>query len=223
MGGLYPKLDFLPRWLRLKRTLQNLALAPDEAYARSVSAALPEEIWPLLRPAWRADDPLAPVRAAHREAAGYHPLVRCAHADRRTYLPGDILTKVDRASMAVSLEVRSPFLDHRLVEFAAGLGWQRKLLFGESKGFLRDALAPRLGRAVLDRPKRGFSVPLARWMRGALGDRLAAALADGPLDDYLVADASGRLLAEHRAGRRDHSRVLWALLVFDLFLRRWLG
>lgn len=223
LGSAYPKLDFLPRWMRLKRTFQNLASSPEEAYARSVSAALPAEVMPLLRPEWRSDDPLKPVRDAYREAEGCHPLVRCAHADRRTYLPGDILTKVDRASMAVSLEVRSPFLDHRLVEFAAGLTHQRQLLKGESKGFLRESLAARLGREALDRPKRGFSVPLADWMRGSLGDSLELALADGPLETYLDIPAAQAVLRQHRSGIRDHSRTLWALLVFHLFLRRWVG
>ncbi|MCB9869491.1 MAG: asparagine synthase (glutamine-hydrolyzing) [Planctomycetes bacterium] len=223
LGALYPKLDFLPRWLRYKRTLQNLGCSPDEAYARSVSAALPEDVLPLLRPAWRADDPLGAVRAAHREAEGCHPLQRCALADRRTTLPGDILTKVDRASMAVSLEVRSPFLDHQLVEFAADLSYDRKLLDGASKGFLKEALVGRLGRQALNRPKRGFAVPLALWMRGSLGDALGAALADGPLGQLLEVERARRLLDEHRRGARDRSRILWALLVLHRFLNRWAG
>lgn len=223
LGTVYPKFDFLPRWLRFKRTFQNLAGSPGEAYARSVSAALPSEVMPLLKPEWRGDDPLRPVRDAYNEAAHCHPLVRCAHADRRTYLPGDILTKVDRASMAVSLEVRSPFLDHRIVEFAAALPHERKLLNGESKGFLRESLVGRLGRDALNRPKRGFSVPLAQWMRDSLGDSLESALLDGPLETYLDLPAAQAVLREHRSGMRDHSRILWALLVFHFFLRRWVG
>lgn len=223
LGTIYPKFDFLPRWMRFKRTLQNLACSPEEAYARSVSAALPSEVIPLLKPEWRGQDPLQPVRDAYREAGDSHPLVCCAHADRRTYLPGDILTKVDRASMAVSLEVRSPFLDHHLVEFAAGVPPDRKLLNGEAKGFLRSSLVGRLGREALDRPKRGFSVPLAQWLRGSLGESLERALHDGPLETFFDIPAVQTVLSEHRSGLRDHSRILWALLVFDRFLRRWVA
>jgi asparagine synthase (glutamine-hydrolysing) len=221
LGGAYPKLDFLPRFLRFKRTFQNLATSPEEAYARSVSRALPEETQPLLLPDWRTDDPLAPVRDAYLEADGCHPIQRCAHADRRTWLPGDILTKVDRASMAVSLEVRSPFLDHPIVEFGAALPYDRKLLGGKSKGFLRDALRGRLGNAALDRQKRGFSVPLSRWLRGPLGDALATTLRDGPLGEYLDVDPVEGMLAQHRRGVRDFSQNLWTIFVLDGFLRRW--
>jgi asparagine synthase (glutamine-hydrolysing) len=221
LGAAYPKLDFLPRWLRFKRTFQNLATSPEDAYARSVSRALPEETQPLLRPGWRSDDPLAPVRDAYLEADGCHPIQRCAHADRRTWLPGDILTKVDRASMAVSLEVRSPFLDHPIIEFGAALPHDRKMLGGESKGFLRDALRGRLGNEALDRQKRGFSVPLAQWLRGPLGDALQTTLRDGPLEQYLDITPVEAMLDRHRRGARDFSQNLWSMFVLDGFLRRW--
>ena len=221
LGACYPKLDFLPRFVRFKRTLQNLGCSPEEAYARSVSVALPEEIEPLLLGPWRTDDPLRPVSEAHRSAEGRDALSRCAHADRLTYLPGDILTKVDRASMAVSLEVRSPFLDHRVVEFAARLPQHVKLHGGESKGFLKAALRGRLGAQAMDRPKRGFSVPLRNWMRSGLGESLSAALADGPLETLADISQLRGLLATHRSGVRDHSTILWSFLVLDRFLRRW--
>ena len=146
-GALYPKLDFAPRWLRFKRTLQNLALDPAVAYARSVSASLPEEILPLLRGdlADAEPNPLRPVEEAYRAADGPDPLSRAAAADFATYLPGDILTKVDRASMAVSLEVRAPFLDHRMVELAATIPTAEKFRGHQTKGFLRRALQDRLG------------------------------------------------------------------------------
>jgi len=224
LGALYPKFDYLPRWLRFKRTLQNLALDPAEAYARSVSASLPEEVAPLLCGAVRAAgrEGLAPVVAAYRAGDGPDPLARAAATDFATYLPGDILTKVDRASMAVSLEVRAPFLDHRLVELAAAIPSPLKLQGHQTKGLLRRALRPRLGDRVMSRPKKGFSVPLRRWMAGALGTELDLALQSGRVGDWLDIGAVRSMLARHRSGQRDHGELLWAVLVFDRFVARWL-
>jgi asparagine synthase (glutamine-hydrolysing) len=224
LGLAYPKLDWLPRAVRFKRTFENLARDPAEAYARSVSSVLPDELRAILRPAWRpaGDDPLAAVRAAYRASDAGDALGRAAAADYATWLPGDILVKVDRASMAVSLEVRAPFLDHELVELAARIPSALKLAGGESKGFLRRALRARLGAAALDRPKQGFHVPLRAWMAGRLGDALAAALASERLDAVVDTAAVRGLLEQHRAGRRDHAELLWAVLCLSRFQARWL-
>lgn len=223
LGVAYPKLDWLPRFLRYKRTFQNLARDPALAYARSVSAVLPGELAPLLREAWStaADDPLGAIVAAYRDADGDEPLARAAAADYATWLPGDILVKVDRASMAVSLEVRAPFLDHELVELAAQMPGALKLQGGVTKGFLRETLRARLGSETLDRKKQGFSVPLRRWMNGACGDALASSLGDDKLDAILDTGRIGALLAEHRAGVRDHADLLWNVLCLQRFCRRW--
>lgn len=223
LGALYPKLDFLPRALRLRRTLQNLGLPPEVAYARSVSASLPAEVFAVLRPEWHAavGDPLEPVQAAWRNSDGTDPLQRAVAADLATWLPGDILTKVDRASMAVSLEVRCPFLDHRLLELAARIPSSLKLQGGRTKGFLRSALRSRLLPAALHRRKRGFSVPLRDWLRGAAGDALEQQLRDDRLAEWLRPEAVGRLLQRHRAGLRDHSELLWACHCLGRFLQRW--
>ncbi len=222
LGRLYPKLDFLPRFLRFKRTLQNLALPPAEAYARSVSRVLPEQILPLLRPQWRGDDPLLPVKRAYAEASG-PALARCAAADFQTWLPGGILQKVDRASMAVSLEVRAPFLDHRLVEFATSIPAAQKLAGGQGKAILRRALGSRLDPATLSGRKRGFSVPMRAWMRGRLGDALQAELSGDALADILDVGGITELLNKHRAGVGDHGQLLWTILVLGRFLRRWVA
>jgi asparagine synthase (glutamine-hydrolysing) len=219
-GGIYPKLDFLPRFLRLKRTLQNLACPPEEAYARSVSRVLPEQVLPLLRERWRSDDPLLPVKSAYASASG-PALLRCAAADFQTWLPGGILPKVDRASMAVSLEVRAPFLDHRLVELAARIPAAHKLAGGQTKAFLRRALRGRLDAATLSRPKRGFSVPMRAWMRGSLGDALVTELSGDALADILDVRRVLQLHEQHRSGAADHGQLLWAVLVLGRFLRRW--
>jgi asparagine synthase (glutamine-hydrolysing) len=221
LGGLYPKADFLPRWLRFKRTLQNLARPPAEAYARSVSGNLPENVLPLLREDLRAvePDPLAPLRAAYARADGPDPLARAIATDFATYLPGDILTKVDRASMANSLEVRAPFLDHCLVELAASVPSALKLRGGQ-KGFLRAALRPRVGAAA-DRRKQGFSTPLRQWFRGPLGEALRERLAGGRLRDVVDVARVEAQLAQHRGGLADHGQWLWSLLVLGRFLDRW--
>ncbi len=220
LGSIYPKADFLPRYLRFKRTLQNLALSPSEAYARSVSAVLPEELVPLLRRS-SAADPLEPIRQAYEESDAVDSLSRCMATDFKTWLPGDVLQKVDRASMAVSLEVRCPLLDHQLVEFAAGIPAAMKLANGQTKAFFRQALAGRLDAEALGRPKRGFTMPVGEWLRASLGDCMAEILDDEMLNEYLDGAHLRRLLDQHRAGLRDNASLLWGSLVLHGFLRRW--
>lgn len=144
--------------------------------------------------------------------------------DFRTYLEDDLLVKVDRASMACSLEMRTPFLDHRLVEFAAGLPVSLKLRRFQLKYILKKAVEPWLPREIVYRQKRGFSVPIAGWMRCELGPLLDEKLnpekltRQGWFDPAVVA----RLLEEHRSGRTDHRKALWTLLCFQLWQERWM-
>lgn len=223
LGRLYPKLDWLPRWLRAKRTLQNLALDPAEAYARSVSTHLPEEVLAVLRREHHraAGDPYAALLAAYRASDAVHPLHRAVATDLETWLPGDILVKADRASMAVSLEVRAPFLDHHLLESAATIPADWHLHGGRTKAFLRDTLAQRLLPAALSRRKMGFSVPLRAWCRGPIGDAVEAVLGEPRLDEWLDTDVLRGLLQRHRQGVGDHAEMLWAVLVLARFLERW--
>jgi asparagine synthase (glutamine-hydrolysing) len=139
--------------------------------------------------------------------------------DLLTYLPGDILTKVDRTSMAVSLEARVPLLDHPLVEFAASLPSALKYRDGRGKHVFREAITPLVPSIVLNKPKQGFAVPLARWFRGPLRhhvDRLSNPAS--PVYEFVRTDAVRRLATEHQMRRRDHSGGLWRLLVLDLWL-----
>ncbi|MCA8953604.1 MAG: asparagine synthase (glutamine-hydrolyzing) [Planctomycetes bacterium] len=228
LGAAYPKADWLPRWLRGKRTLQNLGLRPAVAYARSVSAHLGEEVLAVLRPEHHAaaGDPHAPLIAAYEACTDGSPLHRAVHTDLLTWLPGDILVKVDRASMAVSLECRAPFLDHRLLEHAATIPPAWHFEGGRTKSFLRRTFAERLLPAALERPKRGFSVPLRRWCKGPVGDAVEQALADrhrgAPLlGEWVEPDVVRELLERHRRGVGDHAEMLFAVLVFARFLRRW--
>jgi asparagine synthase (glutamine-hydrolysing) len=140
--------------------------------------------------------------------------------DLETYLPGDILTKVDRMSMAVSLEARVPILDHHVVEFAMGLPSRLKIQGDTGKCILREAIAGLVPDSVLTKPKQGFAVPLREWFRGPLKYRIADLTApDSALGEWVDAGALRRIASEHLAARRDHQTDIWRLVVLDGWLR----
>jgi len=146
-------------------------------------------------------------------------LTQMTLVDIASYLPGDILTKVDRASMSVSLEARVPLLDHALVEFAVGLPASLKRRNGTGKWLLREAVEPMLPRSVLHYPKKGFGVPLDAWFRQELGYRLDHLLRpDSAIAEYTNRGSIARLVREHRSRRRDHGYFLWRLVVADMWL-----
>jgi asparagine synthase (glutamine-hydrolysing) len=161
------------------------------------------------------------IEQVMRNAPAEHHLDRVQYTDFKTYLPGDILTKVDRASMAHSLEVRVPVLDHHLVEWAAGLAPEAKLKGRQGKYIFKKALEPHVAPEILYREKMGFGVPLADWFRGPLRDRVGSALTGPVLQDTGLFDraAVAKLVDQHCAGLRDHSAALWALLMFESFIR----
>ena len=139
--------------------------------------------------------------------------------DIGTYLPGDILTKVDRTSMAVSLEARVPLLDAELVDFSLQIPGHLRVTATESKRLFRAAIKGIVPSSVLNRPKRGFEVPLGRWFRGPLRHRIQALRAmPEEMTEFVDQRALNRLIGEHLIGRRDHSAVLWRVLI----LQRWL-
>jgi len=139
--------------------------------------------------------------------------------DIMSYLPGDILTKVDRVSMAVSLEARVPLLDHHLAEFALSLPSHMKFRQRRGEWILRRAVADLVPRSVLAKPKQGFAVPLAQWFRRGLRHRLVSILDPRlPVYEYLDLAAVARLVKEHLSGRRDHSYLLWRALVLQLWV-----
>ena len=166
-------------------------------------------------------DPKALIRHHMANAKSDDPLTQALYTDFNTWLPGDILTKVDRASMANSLEVRAPLLDHQFVEWAATLPATLKLHSQHSKYIFKRALEPLLPREILYRPKQGFSMPLARWFRGPLRAMLRRAIASPLLHDtgYFQEAALARLVDDHEQGRQDHSAILWLVVVFETFLR----
>ena len=226
LGGLariYPKLDRAPRWLRAKHTLTELSLDSALGYYATVARMGHERRRALYSPAMRAridgHDPSTRFASLMAECDPDEPLLQAQYADLHTWLPGDILTKVDRTSMAVSLEVRPPLLDHTLVEWGMALPLGLKLQRGEGKQVLRDALRQLLPPSVLTRPKQGFAAPMGATLRARmpeLRDRLLGpAMLDGGLFDR---PALARLLDEHASGRFDHGQALWQLLVLQGFL-----
>ncbi len=226
LGSLYPKADWAPRPLRAKTTLQALAHDDVEAYFDAVSttsAALRQQLYSAgFKRELQGYNALAVFRAHAKRAPTDHPLLLAQYLDFKTWLPGDILTKVDRASMAHSLEVRVPLLDHRLVEWASSLPPGLKLRGRTGKYILKKTLEPDLPHDVLYRSKMGFNVPLAAWLRGPLAQRARDALLAGAIAGcgYFEPATLDRLVREHQAGRRDHSATLWSLLMLDAFLRR---
>jgi asparagine synthase (glutamine-hydrolysing) len=226
LGRLYPKLDWAPRPLRAKTTFQALARDSAGGYFHSLAVVPDGQRQGLYSPAmsqglqgYHAQEV---VRRHMAGAAGGHHLDRAQLTDLKTYLPGDILTKVDRASMAHSLEVRVPFLDHKLVEWAAGLPPDLRLRGGQGKYILKRAMETRLTRRVLEREKMGFSVPLAHWLRGPLRHQVRESLTGARLRETGIfhMTAVTRLLDQHQSGARDHSAALWALVMFEAFLRK---
>jgi asparagine synthase (glutamine-hydrolysing) len=226
LGAVYPKLDWAPRPLRAKATFTELARDSSDAYFSSVSIcsdAVRRRLFsPTLTRELQGYNAAEVLRAHIMRCDSDDALSRVQYADFKTYLPGDILTKVDRASMANSLEVRVPLLDHTLVEWAAQLPSSLKLRGREGKYIFKAALEPHVGKEILYRPKQGFAVPLAAWFRGPLRHRLRETL-EGPVlhDSGLFNMATvGMLLDQHQAGERDHSAALWSLSMIEAFLRQ---
>ncbi len=152
-----------------------------------------------------------------RRAPARSGLDRAQYADLKFWLPGDILTKVDRTSMAVSLEAREPLLDHRLIEFAAGLPENLRLRRGEGKWLLKKTMRRYLPDDILYRPKQGFVTPISAWFRGPLAQQ-ARGIARGTAlarTGWFDQQAIAGIAEEHIGGRRDHGRLLWQLLMLD--------
>ncbi len=225
-GAVYPKLDWAPRPLRFKTTLQALAKSRAEAYAAAAAINLPERARAIMHPDLCNElggyRPQSIIADAVQDTYAHEPLFFAQHADLMTWLPGRMLTKVDRASMAHSLEVRPPLLDHKLVEWAATLPANFKLNKGEGKRVLKHALEPRLGNLFLNRPKQGFALPLKDWLRRIENnplDRLETSSAwreSGAINEQTVAN----MMRAHRRGASDCAQELWSVIMFDAFLRK---
>ncbi|MBN2216661.1 MAG: asparagine synthase (glutamine-hydrolyzing) [Pirellulales bacterium] len=169
-------------------------------------------------------DPIEWLWASAARSAGRDPVTMISLTDLATYLPCDLMTKVDIASMAQGLECRQPFLDHRVVELAARIPVKYKLRGHRGKRILVETFADLIPRAIQHRRKMGFGVPLDAWFRGPLAEFAREILLDLRTEqrNYFRSATVRRLIEDHQAGRFDHSYRLWALLVFELWQRRWI-
>ncbi|MET0308500.1 MAG: XrtA/PEP-CTERM system amidotransferase [Sphingomonas sp.] len=229
LGRLYPKADWAPRPFRAKTTLLALAEGGEFAYPKAVGVT-----GPALRRKLYSIDAIKALSGHNaeqryvdtmRQAPARDGLDRAQYADIKHWLPGDILTKVDRTSMAVSLEAREPLLDYEFVQFAATLPPSLRIKAGQGKWLMKKALEPWLPKEILYRPKMGFVTPVSAWFRKALADE-AAGLARSPVlqgTGWFDANTIARLADDHRAGRAEHGRTLWQLLMLERSLARLFG
>jgi asparagine synthase (glutamine-hydrolysing) len=215
---------------KLKQFLRGAAEPLPLAHQRWLGSFSGPELASLLADHGNGKAVAVDVEAEHLALAGAlapwaDPLNRSLALYQETYLPEDILTKVDRASMACGLEVRAPFLDTVLVDavqrMPAGFKYGQK----QTKRLLKAAVSGRLPRSILSRPKKGFGIPVARWLRGPLAPMLGRLLDPQRLgrQGLFRADDVARRIREHQAGVRDHRKPLWTLLMFQLWYDEWLG
>lgn len=225
MGRVYPKADWAPRVFRAKSTFEGLARNSVESYFHTMSIFRAPMRRRLFSPTFKAQlggyNAIEVMRRHAARAPTDDPLGLVQYLDMKTYLVGDINTKVDRASMAHSLEVREPLMDHHLVEWLSSLPTSFKIRGSEQKYLLKKAMEPYLPDAVMYRPKMGFAVPLASWFRGPLKDRMRSAVLGPQLLDTGMFNPTylRELIDHHLSGARDYSAPLWTLLMFEAFLR----
>lgn len=221
LGRLYPKLDWAPQFLRAKTSLQALGRDSAAAYCASVSILPPDACAALFSPGLKAALDGFSAETLYRDVMAAAPaedaLSQAQYADVKIWLPGDILTKVDRTSMAHSLEVRVPLLDHVFAEWAARVPAALRLKGEDGKWLYKKAFEGTLSDDILYRRKMGFSVPLADWFRGDLAEACRALTRSERLagSGILSMDRVAWLVDRHQSGARDHARVLWALMMFD--------
>ncbi len=202
-----------------RNKLLDLSRGRRGRYAATVAQALPVSEGGALREVGEGHSLDELLDRWFEPAEGRDFLTQMTLVDLASYLPGDILTKVDRASMRVSLEARVPLLDHPLVEFAVALPGRLKRRDGTGKWILREAIRGLVPDSVLTQPKHGFSVPIGSWLRGELRHRIDTLMgADRPVYEYVDYESVDRLVREHMAARRDHSHFIWRILVLDLWL-----
>ena len=223
LARIYPKMDWAPRWLRAKHTLTELSLDSALGFYRTIAKVQHDQRRALFSSSLRAElgdyDPAGRVGQLMDRCDDNDSLLQAQFVDVGLYLPGDILTKVDRTSMAHSLEVRAPFLDHEMVEWGMQLPASLKLKGKNGKWVVKKALEPLVPSEILYRTKQGFATSLAQLFRDhheVVHNRLlGSSMADSGLFDLVVLK---RMLEEHLSGRTNHAGVLWLLLTFEGFL-----
>jgi asparagine synthase (glutamine-hydrolysing) len=227
LASVYPKADWAPRIFRGKATLQNLACSPIEAYFRSVSACQPELKGQLFHPDFERQlagyDSMDLFRHYYSKSDAKDPLSRTQYVDIKTYLTDDILVKVDRATLAHSLEVRAPMLDHKFMELAASIPSSLKLRGTNGKYILKKSLEGILSKSLLYRSKMGFGVPIGEWFRTDLKDLAHSTILDRGLEPWLSAHTVQQIWQEHQSGMRNRATELWTLLMFRLWERQFMA
>jgi asparagine synthase (glutamine-hydrolysing) len=202
---------------RAKNTLESLARSPIDGYFHGVSCCPPPMKAALLNPdlshRLNGYDTADVFREHYSRATTLDPLSRIQYVDMKTYLVDDILAKVDRASMANSLEVRCPLLDHKVMELIAQIPSNLKLHNGQGKYIFKKALATILPESILTRKKKGFAVPVAEWFRGELKEYAYEGIIRRP-DEMLNGAFLNRCWQQHQSGQRDWSALLWCVLMF---------
>jgi asparagine synthase (glutamine-hydrolysing) len=225
LGRLYPKADWAPKVFRAKTTFEALGRDSVAGYFHGVSVCSDTLRKRMFSEAFKARlngyNAVEVLRSHNRKNPSDDIYGQVQYLDMKTYLVGDILTKVDRASMAHALEVRVPFLDHKLVEWVSGLPSSLKIQGAEGKYMLKKALEPYLPHDIMYRRKMGFSIPLAEWFRGPLKQKLQDCVNSPRLADTGIFNMTeiSRMADEHISGARDHNPALWSLLMFEAFLR----
>ncbi len=227
LAAIYPKADWLPQIFRAKTLLTNLSLDPLAGYYNSMSWFGKDKTG-IFSPAFARTigeySPSALFEQYGRESGTSDPLSRIQYVDIKTYLVDDILTKVDRASMAHSLEVRVPLLDHEFMELAATIPSGLKLKGREGKHVFKQALRPYVSSNILDRPKQGFSIPLKNWLRQDLKPVFESTvfLNDNAVMEYLDRQRVSELWEAHQSGMRDYATELWAILFFAQWHKKYM-
>ncbi|GGD69042.1 XrtA/PEP-CTERM system amidotransferase [Lacimicrobium alkaliphilum] len=229
LGRMYPKMDWAPKFLRAKTTFQSMAMDTVQGYHNSMSILRTDERAKLFSKEFQSSlngyNSLEVFNRYADKVKGLDPMKVAQYLDMKTYLVGDILTKVDRASMAHSLEVRVPILDHKFVEWAFKSPSDHNLYNGIGKYSFKKSLESHLPHDVLYRKKMGFAVPLADWFKGPLKDRLYDGLLSKQMTEsgYFSSKQLKRLIDDHVSGVRDNSAPLWTLMMFESFMRQQLG
>jgi asparagine synthase (glutamine-hydrolysing) len=223
LGCVWPRSARLPRFLRLKTILENLSVDDAQAYYRDLAWLREDDREQLYSPGFMADlrgfSPFEVVRPFYARSDAPDALGRAQDADIHVYMTDDVLAKVDRMSMAHSLEVRSPLLDYRILEFAAGLPSALKIDGGRGKLPLRELARQRLPPQIEKLPKRGFSVPAARWLREELASMAGDAIfqPNGLVRQVMDDAALRKVWEEHQSRSRDHSVLLWGLMMLGFW------
>ena len=218
----------LPHGAYGKNFLRNIALDGDERYVDSLSYFHEEKKRGLLSTeflnAIKEHDSSEEFRRIYNSPASRERVDHLLYLDSKTYLPGDIMTKVDRMSIAHSLEAREPLLDHKLIEFVAQIPASLKLRGSETKSILKRAIHGLIPDEIIDRKKQGFGVPIQQWFKKDLRTMLLDTLTGSRARQrgYFKPGAVEAILDEHMRGRRDNSRHLWGLLTLELWHRQFI-